>query len=156
MSKTLVAYFSASGVTARAADAIARQTGADLYEIRPQVPYTAADLNWMDKKSRSTLEMNDAACRPAIAGGVAGIDQYDTVFLGFPIWWGVEPRAVDTFLESYDFAGKTLVPFATSGGSAMPYAENHLRTQYPALSWNEGKLVTSRTAGAWASTVLGE
>ena len=156
MSKTLVAYFSASGVTARAAREVADAVHADLYEIRPAEPYTDADLNWMDKKSRSTLEMNDPACRPALATQVEHMDQYDTVFVGFPIWWGVEPRAVDTFLESYDFAGKTLVPFATSGGSAMPYAENHLRTQYPALSWNEGKLVTSRTAGAWASTVLGE
>ena len=156
MSKPLVAYFSASGVTALAAKEIADAVGADLYEIRPAEPYSQADLNWMDKKSRSTVEMNDPACRPALATQVEHMDQYDTVFVGFPIWWGVEPRAVDTFLESYDFAGKTLVPFATSGGSAMPYAENHLRTQYPALSWNEGKLVTSRTAGAWASTVLGE
>ena len=156
MSKILVAYFSASGVTARAAQAIAEAVGGDLYEIAPAQPYTAADLNWNNQQSRSSLEMNDPACRPALATQVEHMDQYDTVFVGFPIWWGVEPRAVDTFLESYDFAGKTLVPFATSGGSAMPYAENHLRTQYPALSWSEGKLVTSRTAGAWASTVLGE
>ena len=156
MSKILVAYFSASGVTVRAAQAIAEAVGGDLYEIAPAQPYTAADLNWNNQQSRSSLEMNDPACRPALATQVEHMDQYDTVFVGFPIWWGVEPRAVDTFLESYDFAGKTLVPFATSGGSAMPYAENHLRTQYPALSWSEGKLVTSRTAGAWASTVLGE
>lgn len=156
MRKILVAYFSASGVTAKAAQAIGEAVGGDLYEIAPGQPYTAADLNWNNQQSRSSLEMNDPACRPALATQVEHMDQYDTVFVGFPIWWGVEPRAVDTFLESYDFAGKTLVPFATSGGSAMPYAENHLRTQYPALSWNEGKLVTSRTAGAWASTVLGE
>ncbi len=155
MSKTLVAYFSASGVTARAADAIARQTGADLYEIRPQVPYTAADLNWMDKKSRSTLEMNDAACRPAIAGGVAGIDQYDTVFLGFPIWWGVEPRIVDTFLDSYDFSGKTLIPFATSGGSGIATAEKSLKAHCPGVSWARGQLLNGSGAAEWAKSVLG-
>ena len=117
--KTLIAYFSASGVTARAAREMAEAIGADLYEIRPAQPYTAADLNWMDRHSRSTIEMNDAACRPAIAEPLEHIQQYDTVFIGFPIWWYVEPRIVDTFLEHYDFSGKTLIPFATSGGSGM-------------------------------------
>ena len=111
MSKTLVAYFSASGVTARAAKEIADAVGADLYEIAPAQPYTAADLDWTDKKSRSTAEMNDPGCRPEIAGTVEDMDQYDTVFVGFPVWWYVEPRIVDTFLESYDFSGKTLIPF---------------------------------------------
>ena len=117
--KTLIAYFSASGVTARAAREMAEAIGADLYEIRPAQPYTAADLNWMDRHSRSTIEMNDAACRPAIAEPLEHIQQYDTVFIGFPIWWYVEPRIVDTFLEHYDFSGKTLIPFATSGGSGL-------------------------------------
>ena len=123
MSKTLVAYFSASGVTAGAAREIAAAAGADLYEIRPREPYTDADLNWRDKQSRSTLEMTDPAARPAIAGGVADMRAYDTVFVGFPIWWGVEPRVVDTFLEGYDFSGKRMIPFATSGGSGIASGE---------------------------------
>ena len=153
MSKTLVAYFSASGVTARAAKQIAEAVGADLYEIRPAEPYTSADLNWMDRKSRSTIEMNDPACRPAIAEPVERMEQYDTVFVGFPVWWYVEPRIVDTFLEGYDFSGKTLIPFATSGGSGMPYAEKHLRSQYPGLTWKTGSLVNTGAAG-WARDVL--
>ena len=155
MSKILIAYFSASGVTARTAKEMAKAAGADLYEICPAEPYTAADLNWMDQKSRSTLEMNDPACRPAIAAPAADLDQYDTVFVGFPIWWYVEPRIVDTFLERYDFSGKTVIPFATSGGSGMPYAERHLHGQYPALRWGQGELVTARTAASWAKNVLG-
>lgn len=134
---------------------MAKAAGADLYEICPAEPYTAADLNWMDQKSRSTLEMNDPACRPAIAAPAADLDQYDTVFVGFPIWWYVEPRIVDTFLERYDFSGKTVIPFATSGGSGMPYAERHLHGQYPALRWGQGELVTARTAASWAKNVLG-
>ena len=117
--KVLVAYFSASGATARVAQEMAQALGADLYEIRPEQPYSSADLNWMDKKSRSTLEMNDPSCRPAIAQPIKDMEQYDTILIGFPIWWYVEPRIVDTFLESYDMSGKTIVPFATSGGSGM-------------------------------------
>ena len=127
MSKTLVAYFSASGVTTRAAKQIAEAVGADLYEIRPAEPYTSADLNWMDQSSRSTREMNDPACRPAIGAPVENMAQYDTVFVGFPVWWYVEPRIVDTFLEGYDFSGKTLIPFATSGGSGISKAERSLQ-----------------------------
>ena len=155
MSKTLVAYFSASGVTARAAKQIAEAVGADLYEIRPAEPYTSADLNWMDQSSRSTREMNDPACRPAIGSPVENMAQYDTVFVGFPIWWGVEPRVVDTFLESRDLTGKTVIPFATSGGSGMPYAQRHLQGLYPALRWEQGELVTARTAAGWAKAALG-
>ena len=151
--KVLVAYFSASGVTARTAKKIADAVGADLYEIRPAQPYTSADLDWMDKKSRSTLEMNDPGCRPAIADPVLNVEQYDTVLIGFPIWWYVEPRIVDTFLESYDFSGKTMIPFATSGGSRMPYAQNHLQGLYPGLSWQEGSLVNSGAA-EWARRIL--
>ena len=154
MSKTLVAYFSASGVTARTAKEIAEAVGGDLYEIRPAQPYTSADLNWMDKKSRSTLEMNDPACRPAIAEPVEHMEQYDTVFVGFPIWWYVEPRIVDTFLESYDFSGKTLIPFATSGGSGIGKAEKSLQDHCPKASWKRGKLVNGGAA-AWAKSALG-
>lgn len=154
MNKTLVAYFSASGVTARAAREIAEAVGADLYEICPAEPYTDADLKWTDKKSRSTVEMNDTACRPAIAEPVANMEQYDTVFLGFPIWWYVEPRIVDTFLESYDFSGKTVIPFATSGGSGIGKAEKSLQQHCPKASWKRGKLVNSGAA-AWAKAAMG-
>ena len=154
MSKILLTYFSASGVTARAAREIAQAVGADLYEIRPEVPYTGADLNWMDKKSRSTKEMSDPACRPAIAGPVENMEQYDTVFVGFPIWWYVEPRIVDTFLESYDFSGRTVIPFATSGGSGIGKAEKSLEAHCPKANWKRGKLVNSGAA-AWARSVLG-
>ncbi len=154
MNKTLVAYFSASGVTARAAREIAEAVGADLYEICPAEPYTDADLNWTDKKSRSTVEMNDTACRPAIAEPVANMEQYDTVFLGFPIWWYVEPRIVDTFLESYDFSGKTVIPFATSGGSGIGKAEKSLQQHCPKASWKRGKLINSGAA-AWAKAAMG-
>lgn len=154
MSKILVTYFSASGVTARAAREIAQAVGADLYEIRPEVPYTGADLNWMDKKSRSTKEMSDPACRPTIAGPVENMEQYDTVFVGFPIWWYVEPRIVDTFLESYDFSGRTVIPFATSGGSGIGKAEKSLEAHCPKANWKRGKLVNSGAA-AWARSVLG-
>ena len=119
MSKTLVAYFSASGVTAKVAEKLSKAIDADLYEIAPAEPYTKADLNWMDKKSRSTVEMNDRSSRPAIATKVDDMDQYDTVFVGFPIWWYREPSIIDTFMESYDFTGKKIVPFATSGGSGL-------------------------------------
>ena len=149
--KTLVAYFSASGVTAGAAEEIARTLGADLYEIRPETPYTDADLNWMDKGSRSTVEMNDPACRPAIAAPVENMDQYDTVLIGFPVWWYVEPRIVDTFLEAYDFTGKTLIPFATSGGSGIAKAEQSLRAHCPEAQWKAGKLVSRSSAAAWAA-----
>ena len=117
--KVLVAYFSASGVTAKAAWKLSEVIGADLYEIKPEVPYTSADLNWMDKKSRSSVEMNDPASRPSIAEKLQGMEKYDVVFVGFPIWWYVAPTIIHTFLESYDFSGKTIVPFATSGGSGM-------------------------------------
>ena len=141
MSKILIAYFSASGVTARTAKEMAKAAGADLYEICPAEPYTAADLNWMDQKSRSTLEMNDPACRPAIAAPAADLDQYDTVFVGFPIWWYVEPRIIDTFLESTDFAGKTIVPFATSGGSGLGKAPKRMASLTPDATVLPGKLL---------------
>ena len=119
MSKTLVTYFSASGVTRKTAEALAKLLEADLFEITPAELYTAEDLDWRNKQSRSTLEMADPGCRPATVGEVENFDQYDTVFVGFPIWWGREPSVVDTFLDAYDFTGKKIVPFATSGGSGI-------------------------------------
>ena len=155
MAKTLVAYFSASGTTAHTAKEIAQAVDADLYEIRSAQPYTTADLDWNDKRSRSTVEMNDPACRPEIAGAVENMEQYDTIFVGFPIWWYVEPRIVDTFLESYDFSGKTVIPFATSGGSGISRAEKSLREHCPKANWKQGKLVNSG-AGVWAKSALGK
>ena len=119
MSKTLVAYFSASGTTAKVAKKMAEAIGADLFEIKPETPYSGADLNWQNKNSRSSVEMNDRSSRPAIAVKVADMPQYDVVFVGFPVWWYREPSIIDTFMESYDFAGKTVTPFATSGGSGL-------------------------------------
>lgn len=119
MSKTLVTYFSATGVTAKAAEILSEAIGADLYEIRPEVPYTKADLDWMDENSRSTIEMKNKAFRPAIADKDAKVKEYDTIFVGFPIWWYVAPTIINTFLESYDFTGKKIIIFATSGGSGF-------------------------------------
>lgn len=151
--RILVAFFSASGVTARAAKEIAAAVGADLYEIRPQQPYTAADLDWTNKKSRSSVEMNDPAARPAIAGELPEMDKYDTVFLGFPIWWYVEPRIVDTFMEACDVAGKTFIPFATSGGSGVEGAARNLQKAYPQAQWKAGKLLGGGAA-AWARSAV--
>lgn len=117
--KTLVAYFSASGTTAKVAETLAKATNADVYEIKPAVPYTRADLDWMNKKSRSSVEMSDKSSRPELADKSADIANYDTVLLGFPIWWYVAPTIINTFLESYDFSGKKIVLFATSGGSGF-------------------------------------
>ena len=152
--KILVAYFSASGTTARVAEEIASAIDADLYEICPEVPYSSADLNWMDKKSRSSVEMKDPSSRPAIAAPVQDMEQYDTVFIGFPVWWYVEPRIVDTFLESYDFSGKTLIPFATSGGSGIEQAQRSLQSHCPAASWAKGRLLNRSGAAAWAKSLL--
>ena len=154
MSKTLVAYFSASGVTAGIANEIAEAVGADIYEIRPKEAYTPADLNWMDKQSRSSVEMNDPDCRPAIAEPVSGMENYSTVFLGFPVWWYIEPRIVDTFLESYDFSGKTIIPFATSGGSGIGKAENSLKAHCPAANWGKGRLLNGSDAAGWAKSMV--
>lgn len=157
MSTTLVAYFSATGTTARAARAIADAIGADLYEIAPAEPYTSADLNWNDRASRSSREMNDESCRPAIAGTVENMDAYDTVFVGFPVWWYVEPRIIDTFLESYDFAGKTVVPFATSGGSGLGRAPQRMQQIAAGSTVTGGKLLNGRQSAdalrAWAESL---
>lgn len=140
MSRKLVAYFSASRVTAKVAESLSEAIGADLYEIEPEVPYTKADLNWMDKQSRSTLEMNDPASRPAIKGMRDNMEDYDTVFVGFPIWWYVAPTIINTFLESYDLTGKTIIPFATSGGSAMGKTNEKLQPSCPNSKLIEGKV----------------
>ena len=142
--KKLVAYFSCSGVTKRAAETIAHTAGAGLFEVEPGQPYTAADLNWMDKKSRSTLEMQDASSRPAIAHTVPDMAAYDTVFVGFPNWWGVAPRIIETFLESYDFSGKTVVPFFTSGGSGAGKTDSVLHgCCSPETAWKPCKRIAS-------------
>ena len=141
MSKKLIAYFSASGVTADVAARLAKVAGADLFEIKPEVPYTAADLDWTNKKSRSTIEMNDPASRPAIKEKLANMTDYDVIFVGFPIWWYVAPTIINTFLESYDFAGKTIVPFATSGGSGMGKIVAVLEKVAPKASFKPGKLL---------------
>lgn len=150
----LVAYFSATGTTARAAKALAEAIGADLFELAPEQPYSAADLNWNDKNSRSSREMADEKCRPAIAGDAPDMSAYDTVFVGFPIWWYVEPRIVDTFLEAHDFSGKTIVPFATSGGSGLGKAPQRMASLAPGATVTEGRLLNGRLdAGelrAWA------
>lgn len=157
MSKTLVAYFSASGTTARVAGELASAIGADLYQIEPKAPYTAADLNWNDRTSRSSVEMNDEHCRPEIAGSVTNMDEYDTVFVGFPVWWYVEPRIIDTFLESYDFTGKTIVPFATSGGSGLGKAPQRMQQIAAGSTVAAGKLLNGHQSAsslrAWAESL---
>ena len=158
MSKKLVAYFSASGVTAKVADMVADAVGADIYEIRPEVPYTKADLNWMDKKSRSTIEMNDKTIRPALADKNAKIDQYDIIFIGFPIWWYVAPTIINSFLESYDFANKKIILFATSGGSKFGKTVEELKGSVPtSCEIIEGKLLNGRqtipSIRAWTETL---
>ena len=154
MNKTLVAYFSASGVTAKLAKTLADAIGADLFEIRPEIPYTSADLNWNDPRSRSSVEMKDKSFRPAVSGKVEDMAQYDRVFVGFPIWWYVAPTIINTFLESYDLAGKILIPFATSGGSGIGNAEKSLRTLCPHADWRKGRLLNGGGAAAWVKTVL--
>ena len=159
MSKTLVAYFSAGGTTARAAKELAEAAGADLYEIKPSVPYTKADLNWMDKKSRSSVEMNDRSSRPALADQNADIAAYDTILLGFPIWWYVAPTIINSFLESYDFSGKKIVLFATSGGSGFGKTVDGLKPSVAADTViTEGKVLNGRQTAVglkkWVETIL--
>ncbi len=145
MAKSLVAYFSASGVTAGLAKKLAEAAGADLFEITPEISYSEADLNWHDKNSRSSVEMRDGSSRPAIKGSVHNIADYDTVFVGFPIWWYTAPTIVKTFLESADFSGKTIVPFATSGGSGIGNSAKDLQAVVPHAKVIDGKLFRSST-----------
>lgn len=148
MSRKLVAYFSASGVTAKVAEKLSEAIGADLYAIEPEVPYTKADLDWMDKKSRSTIEMNNPASRPAITGKRNNMNDYDTVFVGFPIWWYVAPTIINTFLESYDLTDKTIIPFATSGGSDMGKTNEKLLPSCKGAKLLNGKVFKASVSGA--------
>lgn len=144
MSKTLIAYFSASGTTSAVAKTLAEAAGADLYEIKPQVPYSHADLDWTNKKSRSSVEMNDKSFRPPLADLDAPVEDCDTLFLGFPIWWYTAPTIINTFLESYDFTGKTIILFATSGGSGLGGSAADLRASAPGAVVRDGKLLNGR------------
>ncbi|MDD7719018.1 MAG: flavodoxin [Eubacteriaceae bacterium] len=145
MNKILVAYFSASGVTKKIAEMLAKEANADLYEIKPEIPYTKEDLNWMDKKSRSSIEMGDKSFRPAIVKDELDLSRYDQILLGFPIWWYVAPTIVNTFLESYDFTGKNITLFATSGGSGFGKTAEELQVSAPNAVIKEGKLLNTDT-----------
>ena len=150
----LVAYFSATGTTAKAAKALANAVGGALYEIKPAVPYTSADLNWMDKSSRSSVEMKDAHSRPALADTGAPVSGHDVIFLGFPVWWYVAPTILNTFLEAYDFTGKTIVLFATSGGSGLGKSADGLRPSAPGAKIVDGRMLNGHLneaeLSAWA------
>lgn len=155
--RSLVAYFSATGTTRGVAEALAEGTGADLYEIVPEEPYTDDDLDYHDDNSRSTIEMNDPSSRPEIAGSVKNMEQYEVVFIGYPIWWGEAPRIVSTFMESYDFSGKTIVPFCTSGGSGMGSSAANLEKMTSNAEWLSGRRFdggsTSDEMTEWASSL---
>lgn len=156
MGKKLVAYFSASGTTKKAAEMIAEDAGADLFEITPKVPYTKADLDWMDKKSRSTVEMNDKKFRPEIKDAQIDLDAYDEILLGFPVWWYVAPTIVNTFLEKYDFFGKKIILFATSGGSGFGNTVSELQPSAPDAVITEGKVfrgVSRQQIAEWVKTI---
>lgn len=144
MSKILVAYFSASGVTQAVAETLSKAASADLYQIKPKVAYTSADLDWTNNKSRSSIEMNDSTFRPPMAENALNIAQYDTIFIGFPVWWYVAPTIINTFIETYDLTNKTIIPFATSGSSGIENCEKNLQKQYPQLHWKKGKLLNGK------------
>lgn len=153
--KTLVAYFSASGVTEEKAIQIAREIkGADLYRIEPDVPYSDRDLDWTDKKSRSSVEMSDRSSRPKIKEDGIDISKYDVIFIGFPVWWYREPSIIDTFLESHDFAGKKIVPFATSGGSGISGAEENMKKLAPDAVFLPGKLLNRIDVENWLKEII--
>ena len=141
--KTLVAYFSATGVTKGVAQQLTEVTGGTLHEIKPEKPYTEADLDWRDKQSRSSVEMEDKTSSPAITDKLQNMQDYDVVYVGFPIWWYTCPTIINTFMETYDFTGKTVIPFATSGGSSIKKACDDLKAAYPNINWKEGKLLNS-------------
>lgn len=146
MNKALVAYFSASGVTAKVAEKLSEAIGADLFEIKPEVPYSSADLNWQNSESRSSVESKDPDSRPAIAEKVDNMAQYDVVFVGFPVWWYREPSIIDTFMESYDFSGKKVVPFATSGMSPIGDSGKNMQTLAPGADVAAGKRFPSNVS----------
>lgn len=156
MSTTLVAYFSASGVTKGVAKTLAEAANADLFEIEANPHYTSADLNWMDKTSRSTLEMKDEASRPAMASATPDLSDYTTVFVGFPVWWYVEPRIIDTFLESADFSGKTIIPFATSGGSGLGKAPERMASIAKGATVTGGKMLNGNPSAASLASWISE
>ena len=156
MSNKLVAYFSCSHSTENAAKLVAKVSGADLYKIEPKVPYTEADLDWNDTNSRSSVEMRDFSARPEIAGGVHNMNSYDTVFVGFPIWWYNAPSIIKTFLESYDFSGKKLVCFATSGSGTIVKAEAVLKATHKSAEWLDGMMITADTTEADVKSWLAE
>ena len=150
--KILVTYFSATGTTARVAEKLANATGGELYAITPAKSYTSANLDWNDKQSRSSVEMNDPKSRPAIKGRKENIADYDVIFIGYPIWWDLAPRIINTFIESHDLKGKTVIPFATSGGSSLAGSAAALKKTYPALNWKEGRLLNradGKSIRAW-------
>ena len=154
--KILVAYFSCSGVTKAVAEKLAAITGADLYEIKPEVPYTEADLDWNDKKSRSSVEMRDALSRPAISGTLFHPEEYEVLFVGFPVWWYIAPTIINTFLESYDFSGKKIALFATSGGSGFGNTVSELKPSAPNAVIVEGKVfhkATKREIAEWVKSI---
>ena len=150
--KILVAYFSCTGTTEKVADAIAKATGGKLYPITPAKAYTSADLDWNNKKSRSSVEMTTENSRPELGGESVTPKDYDVIFVGYPIWWDLCPRPVNTFLEKYDFSGKTVIPFATSGGSSITGSVKQLKKLYPKIVWKEGRLLNGgiKQAGEWA------
>lgn len=155
--KPLVVYFSATGTTAMVARTIADITGGTLYEIVPQRAYSSDDLDWNDRQSRSSVEMNNPQSRPAIKGTKADVAAYDVIFIGYPIWWDQAPRIINTFIESHDLTGKTLVPFATSGGSGISNSVKELRKAYPDLKWRDGKLLNGasrNTVQNWTNDIM--
>lgn len=155
MSNVLVTYFSASGVTRKVAQNIANSIGADTFEIRAKQPYTSQDLNWQDKKSRSSIEMNDKSSRPEIEVTVSKLDDYKTILIGFPVWWYTAPTIINTFIESLDFTGKTLVPFCTSGGTGISGCEKDLRNEYPQYTWKDGKRLTGNESKEFIENWIG-
>ena len=154
--KTLVAFFSATGTTKALAEKVAAVTGGDLYEIKPEVPYTSADLDWTVKTSRSSVEMADKNSRPAIVKDLENAGDYGTIYIGFPVWWYTAPTIINTFLETYDFSGKNVVFFATSGGSTVDKANAQFKEQYPAIKWTAGKVLnraTDEDVKAWVESL---
>ncbi|BDF35486.1 flavodoxin [Lachnospiraceae bacterium] len=154
MAKKLVAFFSASGVTAKLAEKLASVIDADLHEIKPEVSYTTADLDWTNKKSRSSVEMNDKVFRPAVANMVENMNQYSTIYIAFPIWWYIAPTIINTFLEQYDLRGKKIIPIATSGGSGMGNTNKELAPSCAGADLRDGKVFSVNTSEsslkAWA------
>lgn len=155
--RVLVAYFSCTGTTQKVAEAIAQATDGTLYRITPEQPYTASDLDWHNAQSRSSVEMKDEHSRPAIGGEALDMADYDVIFVGYPIWWDLCPRPVNTFIEKYEFAGKEVIPFATSGGSSITHSVQELKSLYPRVEWEEGCLLNDgrKEAAAWSRRVLG-